>query len=114
MTDEALRLQREAIVLIQELGDVQGISEITLDIADLALIRGDNATAGTLVGAISSLAESGDFAFTPSETVWLDGTHNAVRDRLGPDELGRALEQGHGMTLDELVSYAIHFIDSNV
>jgi tetratricopeptide (TPR) repeat protein len=110
--DRALELQREALLLAREFFDLQGIGEILLDVAWLAVSRSVYDTAGRLLGAIPALAESAEFALVPVEAEWYDEMFDAVRDAIGTEALDRTTAAGRRMGLDELVSYAVAFMDS--
>jgi predicted ATPase len=110
--ERASELQREALLLAQEFFDVQGIGEILLDIAWLAVQREAYATAGALLGATQTLAESAGFALVPVEVEWFEEMLDVVRRELGAEGLERALAIGRRLGLDEVVSYGIEFIDS--
>jgi len=110
--DEALELQREALQLARELFDLQAIGEILLDIAALGIVRRDYEVTGKLLGAIVALAESTEFALMPIEEEWFEGMLADVRREAGSSQLDRMTADGRQVPLDELVAYALEFIDS--
>jgi hypothetical protein len=109
---EAIPLQREALLIVQELGDVQAIAEIVLDIAALAISQREYAKAGTFLGAVGALADSAEFALVPVEVEWFDGMIDEARRELGSHELDRATASGGQMAPDDVVACAVEFIDS--
>jgi tetratricopeptide (TPR) repeat protein len=113
-TLEALELQREALVLANEMVDLQGTGEILLDIAALAVTSRDYVTAGRLLGAITALAETAEFALMPVEVEWFEESLDKVRGALGRDNSDRTLAEGRSMRLDDVVAYSVEFIDSAV
>ena len=112
--EEALGLQREALALTQELFDLQGTGEILLDIAKLAIARGRCVDAGTLLGAVGALAESTEFALVSVEIEWFDEMTAVLRRELGGDGLDLATARGRQMPLDDVMTYAVEFIDSSM
>ena len=113
-TREALRLQREALVLSHEIVDLQGAGEILLDVAALAVASQEYETAAKLLGAITELADAADFALTRVEIEWFDEIIDDVRLAVGTDTLDQALVDGRSMRIDEIVACAVEFIDSTV
>jgi predicted ATPase len=110
----ALELQREAVVLAWELMDLQGTCEILLDVAALAVAEERYEHGAMLLGGMTALAESGEFALMSVEVEWFEEILDVARNALGPDDLERVLVEGHSLQLDELVTYAVEFIDSSV
>jgi hypothetical protein len=110
--DEAFRLQREALVLAHELYDLQGLGAIVLEVAGLAIATGVDDVAVTLLGAATRLAETTEFALHPFEVELFDEMLGYLRARESAADLERRLDAGRGMTVDDLVGYALSFADS--
>ena len=111
---KALQLQREALLLSNELLDLQAFSEVLLDISALAITFGEHETAATLLGAVPALAESAQFALVPTEVNWFDEMLRRLHEALGADGVERASAQGRRLSLEDLAARAVEFIDPRV
>jgi predicted ATPase len=112
--EEALRLQREALLLAHELLDLQTVIGALLDIAALAVSRGDHESAGVLLTALAALTESIDFVLSPADSDFFEEILTEVHENLDRRVLDDAVDEGRGLSLDDLVAYAVEFVDSNV
>ncbi len=110
--DEALLLQREALLMAQELHDVQAIGAVLLDVAVLAISLQDYEVAGELLGAVAGLAESNEFALVSLQVDSFDETLEVLRRQFARDELDRITAHGREMQLDEIVGHVVEFTDS--
>ena len=110
--DEALLLQREALLMAEELHDAQATGAVLLDVAVLAIALQAYEAAGEMLGAVGGLAESNEFALLSIQTESFDETLQALRQQFGSDQLDRIIARGRQRRLDELVEYAVAFIDS--
>ena len=112
--EEALRLQREALLLAHELLDLQLVVGVLLDIAALAVSLGDHESAGVLLTALAALTESIEFALAPADDDFFEEMLTEVHENLDRRVLDEVVDAGRGLPLDDLVAYAVEFIDSNV
>jgi len=112
--EEALRLQREALLLAHELLDLQLVVGALLDIGALAVSRGDHGSAGVLLTALAALAESMEFALASADADFFEEMLKEVHENLDRRVLDEAVDKGRRLSLEDLVAYAVEFIDSNV
>jgi predicted ATPase len=110
--DEALLLQGEALLMAQELHDVQATGAMLLDIAVLSTSLQDYESAGEMLGAVGGLAESSEFALLSFQVDSFDETLEVLRRQFGEDELDRITARGRRMPLDEIVNRVVDFIDA--
>ena len=109
---QALVLQGEALRVAHELWDAQGAAEVLLDVAAIAESMHDYEAAGTMVAGIAGLCESNGFALVSVQVGWFGELVDVLRQRLAAEELDRVWARGGQMQFDELVRYAVEFIDS--
>jgi tetratricopeptide (TPR) repeat protein len=110
--DEALLLQREALLMAQELHDLQATGAVLLDIAVLATSLQDYESAAEMLGAVAGLAESNEFALLSVQVDSFDDALEALRQQFGGDELDRITARGRQMQLDEVVNRVAELIAS--
>lgn len=112
--DEALGLQREALLLEREHSDVPYVSNTLVEIAAIAIARSDFEAAAILVGGAAALLEATGFELDPVLRTSYEEICAVLEAEVETETLALATTRGYQMPLDELVSYAIEFTDSAV
>ena len=80
--------------MAQELHDVQAIGAVLLDVAVLAISLQDFEPAGEMLGAVTGLAESNEFALISVQVDSFDETLQVLQQHFGEDELDRITARG--------------------
>jgi tetratricopeptide (TPR) repeat protein len=111
--EEALPLLRESVLLAHELLDVGGVASQLEDIAAVAAARSGCEQAAVMLGGAEVLYEATGSAFLPVQHEQHARTVSILRRELDTDQLARSWDRGRKMTPDQLVAYAVEFIDSS-
>ena len=98
--------------MAEELHDTQATGAVLLDVSVLAIALQAYEAAGEMLGAAARLAESNEFALLSLQIESFDETIQVLRQQFGGDELDRIIARGRQRPLDEMVEYAVAFIDS--
>jgi tetratricopeptide (TPR) repeat protein len=110
--EEALRLLDESLSITVSRGDVQGIAETLLDVAEMAIVVGAYESAHHFLQAIPVLAESVQFSLTPVEREWLDEMSDRVQKARGP--VAPETRTDAATTTEAISEDAIRFIRSQL
>jgi predicted ATPase/class 3 adenylate cyclase len=110
--DEALEPLRESLLLAQERLEVKSVADQLLDMAIVAAGVGRAEDATVMLGGAEALYEATGSGFEPVGSQAHEQTLSTVRRELDSEVIAEAWRRGKGMTVDELVSYAVEFIDS--
>jgi hypothetical protein len=109
--DEARALQREAVLGAHHIGDVQGMCEILLDVAALAMAAGRHDDGATLLGVIEGLSESAEFSLVSVEVDWFEELREQACRVLGEGDSSRRMDLGRRMSIDEALAVALASLD---
>lgn len=110
--DEVLALLREALLLDREHSNLPYVSGGLVEIASIAIARRDYEPAAILVAASAAVSEALEYALDPVVVTMYEEILGVVRAALATDRLDLITAHGREMTLDEIVAYAVEFIDS--
>jgi predicted ATPase/class 3 adenylate cyclase len=102
---------RESVLLAHEQSDVVNVACQLEDIAGLAAGQHDCEQAAVMLGGAAELREATGFTHDPVGQEFHEEIVSNVRRDLDGDRLRRSWEQGRKMSLDELVVYALGFLD---
>jgi len=84
-----------------------GVAPVVAHLANLAMAEAQPARALCLAGAAVGLREARQARLQPTEMARLEVWMGAARSALGDAAADRAWADGHAMTLDEAVAYAL-------
>jgi hypothetical protein len=102
--DEAIALVRETLLCSRKLHDTFAFIYALTPLAVAAVIKGDHAWAGRILGARDAVTErTGVSLIDKSVTELRETTEREVRDRLGPDRWDRAYSAGRSASIDSLL-----------
>jgi predicted ATPase len=104
---KAAELCRESLILWRELGGKWDIIDCFEDLGSIAASREDSAGAARMYGAADALRENVGATPSPYEQVLLDEYLSKARATLGDEAFERAWNEGHSMSLDEAIDYAL-------
>jgi predicted ATPase len=110
--DEALPLMRESVLWVRDVSDVNAVANQLEDVAAAAAGLGDSVSASVMLGGAELLHERTDAAFEPVGRETHEDTVARLQRELDEELLSECWERGRNMSLDELVDYAVEFIDS--
>jgi predicted ATPase len=110
--EQALELFRESIPLAHDARGVDGLAHGLTDLAGAAVGLGKHAEAALLLGGAEALFEHTEAVADWVTHEWHEETVTRLRHELDAAELADLWERGRKMTLDELVAYALEFIES--
>jgi predicted ATPase/class 3 adenylate cyclase len=110
--EEAFPLMREALLLVHQQFDVQGVADTLEDIAAGAAAELHCEQAAVMLAGADVLREGAEAVLEPVGQALREETLSLLRRNVPEDELAAARHRGRGMTLDQIVSYAVQFIDS--
>jgi predicted ATPase/DNA-binding SARP family transcriptional activator len=105
--DEAARLLRESLAIQDTLGGQHIYTECLEEIAKVAAHQGDGTRAARLFGAAAALREALGVAVQPADRPDYDRCVGIVREQLSADGFTMAWSEGHGMSLQEAVAFAL-------
>jgi len=103
---------RESVLLAHELSDVVMVASQLEDIAGLAAGQRHYERAAVMLAGASALREATGFTYDPVFQQFHEETVSILRRELEGERLRQPREQGGKMTVDELVVYALDYIDS--
>lgn len=109
---EAFALLRDAVVLAEELHEVQGLCETVLDVSALAVEHCAYEAAATLLGAITSIAATTEFELVPVEVEWFEELRDHVYAHLDTEVFDRAWEKGRSLSSHDLAMHALGFLNA--
>ena len=110
--DQALELQREALLIARDIFDLTSASSTLVEIASVAIARRDYEPAAVLVGAAAALFEETEFTLDSVLLTSYDEILGVLKAEVGTDRLALATLRGRELPLDEIITYAVEFIDS--
>jgi predicted ATPase/class 3 adenylate cyclase len=104
----ALGYAQHALRHFRDGGDVAGITLVLDDLASIAVVQGDAPRAARLYGGARHLQQTTgtDLANYVEET-YKQYSAPSPRDAVSPEDFERYAAEGAGMSLDELVAYAL-------
>jgi hypothetical protein len=105
--ERAEALHEQSLVLCKELGDRLIGSESLEGLACSAGIRGDGERAARLFGASEALREALSYRQVPGEHALREPYLMAARTSIASEVWETAWKEGHEMTFEEAVSYAL-------
>jgi tetratricopeptide (TPR) repeat protein len=111
---DALPLLRESLLVANELSDLLAVASQLEDAAGVAAQRRDCERAAIMLGGAAALLEKTGHTFEPVQHEQHEETVNILRLELEGDLLTQSWNKGQKMTPDELVAYAVAFIDSAI
>jgi predicted ATPase len=106
-SEKAGRLSRESLVLWRELGGKWDIVDCFEDMGSIAAHGDRPDAAARLYGAADALRDSVGATPSPFEQVLLDQYMDRAKQALGEDGFRNAWDEGHGMSFDDAVEYAL-------
>jgi predicted ATPase/class 3 adenylate cyclase len=108
---EALPLFRESLLLAHEILDATRIVENLGEIAAAVASQRDYDGAAIILGGAEALRESIGLVLPPSSRSNEEEALALLRRELDADRLERCMGEGHAMTADQLVAFAVEWID---
>ncbi len=105
-------MHEESLVLCRELGDQLVASESMEGLACAAWARGEAERAARMFGAAQTLRETIGYEHAPREQALREPFLTAVRSRLDEASWEAAFSEGHRMTFEEAVEYALSAVGS--
>jgi tetratricopeptide (TPR) repeat protein len=112
-SEEARIHLRESLLLAHETSDVVNTSLELEDIAGLAAAQEDCEAAAVLLGGAAEFLEATGFWRDPVMEELRQQTIAILREKLEGEDLRQSWERGRKMPIDELVAYAVDFVDSS-
>jgi tetratricopeptide (TPR) repeat protein len=109
---DALEPLRESLLLGQDRLDVKGVADQLHDLAIVAAGVGSSEEAAVILGGAEALYEATGSGFEPVGSDAYEQTLSVLRGDLDDAALAEAWRRGKQMSVDDLVSYAVEFIDS--
>jgi hypothetical protein len=106
-TEEARHLFTVSLGSLFEMGRNVCTAHAIEGFARLALATGRADRAARLLGAADALLERLGMTMMPIERALFDGTVRETRDRLGEERYASAWEEGHRMSQQHAVAYAL-------
>jgi len=110
----SLALYREALDDLSQLGDRWLVARALAGLAGLAQLEGSHADAARLFGAADALREATATFEIPTIRPDLDRDLAKVRAAMGEGAFGAAWAEGHAMTLEQAVDYALRRSDRQI
>ena len=110
--EEALAPLRESLVLGYDRLEVKSVADQLQDLAILAVGVECGEEAAVMLGGAEALYEATGSGFEPVGSGAYEETLSALRGKLDDAALAAAWQRGKRMSVDDLVSYAVEFIDS--
>ena len=110
--DEAFEPLRESLLLGQARLDVKSVADQLQDLAIVAVGVGRAEEAAVMLGGAEALYEATGSGFEPVGSHAYEETLSTIRRDLNGAELSDAWGRGRRMSADDLVSYALGFIDT--
>ena len=104
---KAAQLCRESLILWRELGGKWDIIDCFEDLGSIAASREDPAMAARMYGAAAALRDNVGATPSPYEQVLIDDYLKKARATLGDGSFERAWNEGHEMTFDQAIDYAL-------
>jgi tetratricopeptide (TPR) repeat protein len=104
---EARRYYRESLVVFQEIGEKRGIAYCLEGFAKVAARYGNAAQAAHLLGAAEALRQAIGAPLSDAERNELDQDVIVTRERLDEGIFDAAWVEGHAMTMEQAVEYAL-------
>jgi len=105
-------LFKEALVPARDLKAPYIVSENLMALADVAIQAGDAERAARLLGASAGLSETTGYVLNPFDRKVFDRCVAAARRALGEERFSSASAEGHDMTFDQAITYALVSTDS--
>jgi predicted ATPase/class 3 adenylate cyclase/Tfp pilus assembly protein PilF len=109
--EEALQLLREALLIGQQ-QDVQSEADALQEVAAVAAAQSYYEHAAAMLGAADALREGTEAAQEFVAKALREETLSILESNLEADQLTAAWQRGRAMTLEQVVAYAVEFIDS--
>jgi predicted ATPase/class 3 adenylate cyclase len=111
--DEALRLQIETLQVAHKQLDLGGVADTLIEIASIGVLRRRHEQAAVMLGASAALHEKTESQLDLVSEEMQRQALGPLQDELGSDALAAAMGRGREMQLDQIVAYAVEFIDSS-
>ena len=108
----AQALFKQALIPARDLKAPYIVSENLMALADVAIQAGDAKRAARLLGASAGLSETTGYVLNPFDRKVFDHYVAAARDALGEKEFSSAWAEGHDMTFEQAITYALASTDS--
>ncbi|HET8785655.1 MAG TPA: hypothetical protein VFM38_08480, partial [Candidatus Limnocylindrales bacterium] len=105
--DAADSLAREALEICQRIGDRFTPPFLFSGLAAIALERGNDDRAATLIGAAEAHLAASNMAWPPDERPHYERTVTALTERLDAGELASARERGAALSAQEAIDFAL-------
>jgi hypothetical protein len=105
--DQAERLSRDALSIVQARGDAMAIPWILNGLAAVTATKGELERAATLNGLADALLAQAGGEWPPDEREQFEETLERVRQGLPEDALERARARGAAMSTRDGVAYAL-------
>jgi predicted ATPase len=110
--DDALALSREGLLIAHELADIGSIGGSLLELASIAAERGRLHRCAVMQGGAEALYEATESAFDSRELEQRERAMAILGQELAPDLVQDLLATGRAMGVDELVAYALEFVET--
>ena len=110
--DEALKPLRESLLLGQARLEVKSVADQLQDLAIVAVGVRRAEDAAVMLGGAEALYEATGSGFEPVGSLVYEETLSTIRRELDGAMLTDAWGRGRRMSVDELVSYGVEFIDT--
>jgi non-specific serine/threonine protein kinase len=105
--DRALERLAESLEVRQEIGDKGGCAWCLERLAGVAMAQGQAEKAVRLFGAAAALRASIGSVIDPADQANYEKNRNSLRAKLGRERFKAVWEEGHAMTLEQAVAYAL-------
>jgi predicted ATPase/class 3 adenylate cyclase len=109
--EEALQLLREALLIGQQ-QDIQSEMDTLQDVAAVAAAQRYYEQAAAMLGGADALREGTEAEQELVAKALREETLSILESNLEADQLTAAWERGRAMTLEQVVAYAVEFIDA--
>jgi predicted ATPase/class 3 adenylate cyclase/Flp pilus assembly protein TadD len=97
----------ESLEVRREIGDAGGSAWCLERLAQVVLAKGQTEKAVRLFGAAAALRASIGSVVDHADQTEYENTRNALRTKLGQERFATVWNEGHGMTLEQVIAYAL-------
>lgn len=105
--ERARELYRETIVGYRDAGQIGAVAHQLECFGFLALAQDEYGRTAQLFAAADAIRQKYGTGMTPEEQIYFDEQLKRVRDKSNASEFKKAWEDGHAMTMDRAISYAL-------
>lgn len=97
----------ESLEVRREIGDVGGSAWCLERLAQVVLVKGQAEKAVRLFSAAAALRASIGSVVDPADQNEYENTRNSLRSKLGQERFTAVWNEGHGLTLEQVIAYAL-------